>query len=54
VTKKLGLNLIRKHVKIEPARWYYHCDKLGVLVWQDMPNGPTEKTRNPGASFGSS
>jgi hypothetical protein len=38
-TKKIGLNLIRKHVKTEPARWYYHCDKLGMLVWQDMPNG---------------
>ncbi len=39
ITKELGFNLIRKHVKIEPARWYYHCDKLGILVWQDMPNG---------------
>ena len=39
ITKKLGFNLIRKHVKVEPARWYYHCDKIGVLVWQDMPNG---------------
>lgn len=39
VTKKLGFNLIRKHVKVEPARWYYHCDRLGLLVWQDMPNG---------------
>ena len=37
--KKCGFNLIRKHVKVEPARWYYHCDKLGMLVWQDMPNG---------------
>jgi len=37
--KKLGFNMCRKHVKIEPARWYYWCDKLGVLVWQDMPNG---------------
>ena len=37
--KKLGFNLIRKHAKIEPARWYYHADKLGMLVWQDMPQG---------------
>ena len=39
VTKKLGFNMARKHVKVEPARWYYHCDKLGLLVWQDMPSG---------------
>ncbi len=39
VTKNSGFNMIRKHVKVEPARWYYHCDKLGMLVWQDMPNG---------------
>jgi len=38
-TKELGFNMIRKHVKVEPARWYYHADKLGMLVWQDMPNG---------------
>ncbi len=37
-TKELGFNMIRKHVKVEPARWYYHCDRLGMLVWQDMPN----------------
>ena len=37
--KKLGFNLLRKHVKVEPARWYYHCDRLGMLVWQDIPNG---------------
>ena len=36
-TKEWGWNMIRKHIKIEPARWYYWCDKLGVLVWQDMP-----------------
>jgi beta-galactosidase/beta-glucuronidase len=38
-TKEMGFNMIRKHIKIEPARWYYHCDKLGILVWQDMPSG---------------
>ena len=37
--KKLGYNTIRKHVKIEPERFYYHCDRLGMFVWQDMPNG---------------
>ena len=38
-TKELGYNMIRKHVKVEPARWYYHCDREGILVWQDMPSG---------------
>jgi len=37
--KGLGFNLIRKHVKVEPERWYYDCDSLGILVWQDMPSG---------------
>ena len=37
-TKEFGYNMIRKHVKVEPARWYYHCDRLGMLVWQDMPS----------------
>lgn len=36
-TKEFGFNMIRKHVKVEPARWYWHCDRLGMLVWQDMP-----------------
>ena len=38
-TKDFGYNMIRKHVKVEPARWYYHCDRLGIIVWQDMPSG---------------
>ena len=38
-TKDWGFDMIRKHVKVEPARWYYHCDKEGILVWQDMPSG---------------
>jgi len=38
-TKEMGFNMIRKHVKVEPARWYTHCDEIGMLVWQDMPNG---------------
>lgn len=37
--KDLGFNMIRKHIKIEPQRWYYHCDRLGIVVWQDMVNG---------------
>lgn len=37
--KDLGFNMLRKHVKVEPERWYYHCDRLGMLVWQDMMNG---------------
>lgn len=37
--KKLGFNMMRKHIKIEAARWYYHCDRLGMIVWQDMVNG---------------
>lgn len=37
--KEMGYNTIRKHVKVEPERFYYHCDRLGMLVWQDMPNG---------------
>lgn len=37
--KVMGFNLLRKHIKVEPMRWYYHCDRLGMLVWQDMPSG---------------
>ncbi len=38
-TKDMGFNMIRKHIKVEPARWYYYCDSIGMLVWQDMPSG---------------
>lgn len=38
-TKMIGFNMIRKHIKVEPERWYYYCDKIGMLVWQDMPSG---------------
>jgi len=38
-TKEMGFNMIRKHVKVEPARWYRYCDELGMVVWQDMPSG---------------
>ena len=37
--KQLGFNMIRKHIKVEPERWYWHCDREGILVWQDMPSG---------------
>ena len=40
--KDAGFNMVRKHIKIEPERWYYHCDRLGILVWQDMVNGGGE------------
>jgi len=38
-TKEMGFNMIRKHIKVEPARWYYYCDSIGIMVWQDMPSG---------------
>ena len=41
LAKNTGFNMIRKHIKIEPLRWYYHCDRLGMIVWQDMVNGGT-------------
>ena len=40
--KRLGFNMLRKHIKVEPLRWYYHCDRLGLMVWQDMPCGCTK------------
>jgi hypothetical protein len=45
-TKALGFNMIRKHIKVEPARWYYWADKLGIMVWQDMPS-ENSYTSNP-------
>lgn len=44
ITKKFGFNTTRKHIKVEPARWYYHADKLGLLVWQDMPSANSYDT----------
>lgn len=43
--KQLGFNMLRKHIKVEPMRWYYHCDRLGMLVWQDMPSGGTRQRK---------
>jgi hypothetical protein len=57
VTKELGFNTVRKHVKVEPQRWYYHADRLGLLVWQDMPSlpidlsVPPEETPRPSAEM---
>lgn len=39
IARRLGYNMIRKHMKVKPLRWYYHCDRLGVIVWQGMPSG---------------
>jgi beta-galactosidase/beta-glucuronidase len=44
MTRKLGFNMTRKHIKVEPDRWYYWCDKLGLLVWQDMPSVIVRRT----------
>ena len=48
VVKQLGYNMIRKHVKVEPDRWYYLCDSLGILVWQGMPSGDYGNQWEPG------
>ncbi|MFE6855970.1 glycoside hydrolase family 2 protein, partial [Streptomyces sp. NPDC057674] len=46
--KDLGFNMVRKHIKVEPARWYYHADRLGLLVWQDIPSTPAfDQSRTP-------
>lgn len=45
--KDLGFTMLRKHIKIEPLRWYHHCDRLGMLVWQDMVNGGMGEGRSP-------
>ncbi len=45
LAKDMGFNMLRKHIKVEPMRWYYHCDKLGMLVWQDMPSGGTKQNK---------
>ncbi|MFO7907709.1 MAG: glycoside hydrolase family 2 TIM barrel-domain containing protein [Pirellulaceae bacterium] len=51
MTKKYGMNMARKHVKYEPARWYYWCDRLGLLVWQDMPSGNAGQSAESKANF---
>lgn len=51
MTKKYGMNMARKHVKCEPERWYYWCDRLGLLVWQDMPSGDSGRNAASKANF---
>ncbi|MDR0976764.1 MAG: beta-galactosidase, partial [Prevotellaceae bacterium] len=49
--KDFGYNMIRKHIKVEPARWYTHCDRLGIIVWQDMPSGDHDPQWQPHQYF---
>jgi beta-galactosidase/beta-glucuronidase len=49
--KEFGFNMVRKHIKIEPQRWYYWCDKLGLLVWQDMPGTFKQRTEEEKTQF---
>ncbi|MCP4452393.1 MAG: hypothetical protein GY809_13100 [Planctomycetes bacterium] len=51
MTKKLGMNMARKHVKYECARWYYWCDRMGLLVWQDMPAGDSGRNDESKANY---
>jgi hypothetical protein len=50
--RQAGFNMMRKHIKVEPARYYYHCDRLGMLVWQDMPAGFNQGLRNSRSDAG--
>lgn len=50
-TKDFGFNMIRKHIKVEPARWYTWCDRLGIIVWQDMPSGDHNPEWQPHSYF---
>ncbi len=49
--KQWGFNMIRKHIKVEPQRWYYWCDKMGILVWQDMPSSFKKRTEAEKTQF---
>ncbi|MDQ2731800.1 MAG: glycoside hydrolase family 2, partial [Armatimonadota bacterium] len=51
MTRKLGFNMVRKHIKVEPDRWYYWADRLGLLVWQDMPASMTLSDPHPGQTI---
>ncbi len=51
MTKQFGMNMARKHVKYESARWYYWCDKLGLMIWQDMPSGDAGRNDESKANY---